>query len=168
MEHDETRPVTLQVARSVLEDPEFQNWEDLGVVLQAYLRDSLEDARELRDWASSRDVRLWVRLVRGAYWDFERIHAYQRNWSIPVYEKKGMTDRNYERMIQVLCDATPHLKPAFASHNLRSLALGICSAEYHGLSDHNWECQMLYGMGERIQKGLLEKNVPLRVYVPYG
>ena len=68
-----SRISTLQIFREVLDEDDFRDWPDVGIAIQAYLRDTDRDLEELAAWAAARRRRSWVRLVKGAYWDFETI-----------------------------------------------------------------------------------------------
>ncbi len=50
-------------------EDEFRELADVGIVIQCYLRDAENDVLALRDWARRRGTPVWVRLVKGAYWD---------------------------------------------------------------------------------------------------
>lgn len=168
MEQDSTREITLELTRRLLNNDTFGAWENLGVVIQAYHRHSREDCRELIEWCEENDRRLWVRLVKGAYWDFERLRAYRNNWEVPVFEAKSKTDENYEYLARMLGEHYPVVKPAFGSHNLRSLVYGVSVADYFDIPRDDWELQMLYGMGEPVRELMHEQGHPIRLYVPYG
>lgn len=168
MEQDSTREITLELIRRLLGDDEFADWDQLGMVIQAYHRHSTRDCKKILKWCENRNKRLWVRLVKGAYWDYERIIAYRNNWDVPVYESKTRTDRNYCELARLLGDYYPTAKPAFGSHNLYSLSYGIEVARQEDMKPGEWELQMLYGMGEPIQQLLNERGYPVRLYVPYG
>ena len=60
------------------------------------------------------------------------------------------------------------LRPAFGSHNVRSLAHAIAAAEARGLPSSAYELQTLYGMGDLIQRALVDRGQRVRVYTPYG
>ncbi len=60
------------------------------------------------------------------------------------------------------------LRPAFGSHNVRSLAHAIAAAEASGLPSSAYELQTLYGMGDSIQRALVDRGHRVRVYTPYG
>ena len=98
-EHDDVKDLTLALLRRVgAEFPEVQ----LGCVIQAYRKDAFDDLRDVVAW--SRDalaLPLQVRLVKGAYWDHERIVAGAAGWPVPVFEHKDETDANYERCTRV-------------------------------------------------------------------
>ena len=74
------------------------------------------------------EVPLQIRLVKGAYWDVETIVAGAAGWPLPVFARKAETDANYERCTTYLVDHAGEVRPAFASHNLRSLAYAIVVA----------------------------------------
>jgi RHH-type proline utilization regulon transcriptional repressor/proline dehydrogenase/delta 1-pyrroline-5-carboxylate dehydrogenase len=168
MENYDKKDLTLAVFKRILLEDEFRDFEDVGIVIQAYLRDSHEDLVELADWAELRGTPVWVRLVKGAYWDYEIVLARQRRWPIPVYLAKWETDANYERCTETLFRAYPHLKAAIASHNVRSLAHAIATAEAYGLSKNAYELQMLYGMADIEKTSLARMGHRVRVYMPYG
>jgi len=73
MEHHSLKDLTLAVVMGLLEEADFADGPDCGVVLQAYLKDTDADLKRVIDWAQGRERRLSVRLVKGAYWDQEVI-----------------------------------------------------------------------------------------------
>lgn len=168
MESYEKKDLTLRIFKQVLMDDEFRDWTDIGIVIQCYLRDSGRDFVELRDWAKARGAPIWVRLVKGAYWDYETVHAKAQDWPIPVYSEKQHSDANYERQLRFVMHNIEHLRPAIGSHNMRSIAYGIAVADRLGLPKNAFEIQMLYGMAEVEKVALVERGHRLRVYMPYG
>ncbi len=168
MESYEKKDLTLRIFKHVLMDDEFRDWADIGIVIQCYLRDSGRDFVALRDWAKTRGTPVWVRLVKGAYWDYETIHAKSQGWPIPVYSEKHQSDANYERQIRFIMQNHQHLRPAIGSHNMRSIAYAIAVADHLGLPKNSFELQMLYGMADAEKASLVERGHRLRVYMPYG
>src|SRR5262249_23168946 len=69
LEHYAVKDLTFDLFMRVMSEPDFRDWPDVGVVVQAYLRDSESDLRRLVDWARQRGTPITVRLVKGAYWD---------------------------------------------------------------------------------------------------
>ena len=127
----------------------------LGCVVQAYRRDAHADLRDLIDW--SRDelrTPLRIRLVKGAYWDAETLVSQAEGWPSPVFTEKAETDASFERCVRTMVDAAGTIRPAFATHNLRSLAYGLVAARTHGLDDTAVELQLLYGMAEPVHAAL--------------
>ncbi|MCS6802325.1 MAG: proline dehydrogenase family protein [Chloroflexota bacterium] len=157
----------LTFARQVSE-AEFARYPHFGIVVQAYLRDALEDIAWLRALAERRGTPITVRLVKGAYWDEERAVASQYGWPVPVYERKEETDESFERCTDALLDAWPALRPAFGTHNPRSIAQAAVKAQRRGLAKHDLEFQVLYGMAEGIRETLAKDGYRTRVYVPVG
>ncbi len=109
-----------------------------------------------------------VRLVKGAYWDHEVIEARQHGWSVPVFEDKADCDRNFERLTRELIDAHPLVRPAIASHNLRSVAHAIAYNRSVGGEDRDLELQVLRGLGDELGSALASLGFRVRVYCPVG
>jgi RHH-type transcriptional regulator, proline utilization regulon repressor / proline dehydrogenase / delta 1-pyrroline-5-carboxylate dehydrogenase len=168
MEQYAYKDLTNAIVQAVLMEPEFRDWADVGVVAQAYLEETEDDLRSWLRYVERRETPITVRLVKGAYWDFEVLHAGQIGWPLPVHTEKWRTDASYERCAQLLVAHHDQLRPALGSHNVRSLSFGMAAAEEFGVPDAGYELQMLYGMGEPIQQALVEWGRRVRVYTPYG
>jgi RHH-type transcriptional regulator, proline utilization regulon repressor / proline dehydrogenase / delta 1-pyrroline-5-carboxylate dehydrogenase len=168
MEQYSFKDVTLGIFREVLTEPEFRDWGDVGIAIQAYLRDTDADLAELQSWAKSRGTPVWVRLVKGAYWDYETILAGQCGWVPPVWLDKWETDAAYERQTRFLLEHYRTLRPAFASHNVRSIAHALAGADELGVPPRAIEFQALYGMADPVKDVLVRMGQRVRVYTPYG
>ena len=149
-------------------DPEFIGYPHLGIAMQAYLRDSTRDVRDLIQWASDQKRKITVRLVKGAYWDTETLMARQRDWPVPVFDLKHQTDANYESVAALMLDHPDQIDCAFATHNVRTIAACIARAEALGRRPGSYEIQMLYGMAEPIKRALIEMGHRVREYSPIG
>ncbi|HEV3257064.1 MAG TPA: L-glutamate gamma-semialdehyde dehydrogenase [Gemmataceae bacterium] len=168
MEQYAYKDLTLRIFREILEEQEFRDWGDVGIAVQAYLRDCPADLMHLADWATQRGTPVWVRLVKGAYWDYETILSRQRGWPTPVWDHKWETDAQYERLTRFLLVNRRWLRPSFASHNVRSLAHVLAVARDVDAPPRSFEIQMLYGMAEPIKDTLVAMGQRVRVYTPYG
>jgi RHH-type transcriptional regulator, proline utilization regulon repressor / proline dehydrogenase / delta 1-pyrroline-5-carboxylate dehydrogenase len=168
MEQYTSKDLTLDLFRAVLMEDEFRDWRDVGIVVQAYLPDADADLAALADWAVRRGTSVVVRLVKGAYWDYEVLRARQRGWPVPVYRRKYESDAAYERGTEFLMANHRWLRPALASHNVRSLAHAIAAAEAFGVPPEGFEAQVLHGMGTPIQRAVAGRGLRVRVYTPYG
>jgi RHH-type proline utilization regulon transcriptional repressor/proline dehydrogenase/delta 1-pyrroline-5-carboxylate dehydrogenase len=168
MESYKAKDLTLHIFKTVLAEEEFRKRDDVGIVLQAYLRDAERDVIELADWAAARGTSVWVRLVKGAYWDYETVHAGLEGWAVPVFQRKWESDANFERCARILLRRHPVLRTALASHNVRSLAHGLAVARHLGIAVHDVELQMLYGMGDVEKEVFTQMGYRLRVYMPFG
>ncbi|RJP20297.1 MAG: L-glutamate gamma-semialdehyde dehydrogenase [Candidatus Abyssobacteria bacterium SURF_5] len=160
--------LTLRIAKEFLEEEEFRDFPDAGVVIQAYLRESEAMLEDVIRWVRRRGTPITVRLVKGAYWDFELIHARLMDWPAPVFKKKNETDANFERLTGILLRNYPAIKTAIGSHNIRSIAHAMACAESLGIEPSGLEFQMLFGMGDSIKRAILKSAYPLRVYTPIG
>ena len=168
MEQYNYKDLTLAILKRILMEPEFRDRTDLGVTLQAYLRDSEADLRGLIDWAKQRGTPLTVRLVKGAYWDQETIKAAQHDWKQPVFSDKASTDANFEQMTRLLLENHEVLYAAIGSHNVRSQAQAIAIARELKIPRQRIELQVLYGMADKLAKTLVDQGFRVRVYCPYG
>jgi RHH-type proline utilization regulon transcriptional repressor/proline dehydrogenase/delta 1-pyrroline-5-carboxylate dehydrogenase len=159
MEQYKYKDLTLAILKDILLEEEFRQRDDIGVTMQAYLRDSYEDLQDLVAWAKQRGTPVTVRLVKGAYWDQETIIARQNDWPNPVYSKKVSTDANFERMTRLLLENHQYLYAAIGSHNVRSQAHAMAIAEELNIPKRNIELQVLYGMADKLAKTMADKGL---------
>ena len=159
---------TLAIFKDVLMEDEFREWSDVGIVIQAYLPDSERDLLQLREWVEKRGTPITVRLVKGAYWDYENVISQQRGWPLPVFSQKWQSDENFERLSLFLMQNYQWLRPAFGSHNLRSLAHAIACGRQLNVPTNAYEIQMLYGMATEQAQLFRELGHRVRIYTPFG
>lgn len=150
----------------VCEASELRDWDGFGFAVQSYQK----RAPAVIDWAAtlSRQTKmpLFVRLVKGAYWDTEIKIAQVGGYpEYPLFTRKAATDLCYLLCAQKLLAAKGTLYPQFATHNAYTVAAVLEMAE--GRSDI--EFQRLQGMGEELYKVIRQKHpVAVRVYAPVG
>ena len=60
------------------------------------------------------------------------------------------------------------LRPAIASHNLRSVAHAVAVTRQLGLKDADLELQVLRGLGDELQAALVACGLRVRTYCPVG
>jgi RHH-type proline utilization regulon transcriptional repressor/proline dehydrogenase/delta 1-pyrroline-5-carboxylate dehydrogenase len=168
MESYAHKNVTLELFKTVFTEEEFKDWPHAGIVIQAYLRDSEADLRDLIEWSRARGTRFAVRLVKGAYWDYETTKSRQNGWDCPVYLQKPESDANFETLTQLLLENESIVTSAFGSHNVRSIAHAQALAEELGIDRSRFEFQLLYGMAGPIKRALVEMGYRVREYCPVG
>jgi proline dehydrogenase len=170
MESLDTRESVLDATLGLLGEPEFRDGPSAGVVLQAYLVDSPEHLASLLEWVDQvkRESPLTVRLVKGAYWDHEVVEAAQAGWPPPVFTDRRECDRNFEQLSRALIDAFPRVRPAIASHNLRSLSAAAAFSELRGAAPGTLEFQVLRGLGDETAVALVAAGHRVRCYSPIG
>ncbi|MBN1946280.1 MAG: proline dehydrogenase family protein [Bradymonadales bacterium] len=168
LEHYALKEITYRTFDLLLSDPELAEGPDTGVVVQAYLLDSREDVERLLKRSKKLRRPINIRLVKGAYWDYETVVAQQNGWRVPVFQEKAATDQNYETLTDLLLKAQGQVKLAIASHNVRSIAHAMARAEDLGLPKDALEFQTLFGMAEPIKKSLVAMGYRVRDYTTVG
>ncbi len=168
MERFRVRDLTEKIFAALVLDPDLKNYPHIGIVVQAYLKDSESHLHHLIKISASRPVPFQIRLVKGAYWDYETVTAIQNHWPVPVYSRKWQTDVNFETLTGILLTQHQYIRTAIGSHNIRSIAYTLALADSLRVPAEAFEFQVLYGMGEDIASALIKVNKTVRVYTPYG
>ncbi|HEU4323555.1 MAG TPA: proline dehydrogenase family protein [Roseiflexaceae bacterium] len=127
-----------------------QRYNNVGVVIQAYLFRSEADIRELNARGIS------VRLCKGAYNEPPEV----------AFPQKADTDANYIRLMQILL--AEGNDPAIATHDERMISATCDYATKQGIPRDRFEFQMLYGIRRDLQRQLTRDGYRVRVYMPYG
>jgi proline dehydrogenase len=144
MEDSSTTSETLRLYRDLRE----RGFDNVGVVLQAYLRRSLDDARALAD------LRPNVRLCKGIYVEPHSI----------AFTDHDAVRANFVRCLDALLDAGAYV--GVATHD--EWLIGQALARVEQLAPTRYEFQMLLGVREQRASELVEAGQRLRVYVPFG
>jgi RHH-type transcriptional regulator, proline utilization regulon repressor / proline dehydrogenase / delta 1-pyrroline-5-carboxylate dehydrogenase len=168
LEHWQLHGLTYDLFEEIVSHRELRTWPHVGIVVQAYLKSAQQDLERLISIARARGAPITVRLVKGAYWDYEVVQARQHGYPCPVLTDKASTDANYEQLSAMLLEHLDALLPAFGSHNLRSLAHAIVLAQELQVPKSAYELQMLYGMAEPQRQVLRAMGHRVRVYGPVG
>jgi RHH-type proline utilization regulon transcriptional repressor/proline dehydrogenase/delta 1-pyrroline-5-carboxylate dehydrogenase len=161
-------PIIYETFKRVFSSSEFADFPYPGIVIQAYARGAAAVVDDMLNFARARGAPLAIRLVKGAYWDYERVISSQNHWEFPLFDQKRLSDLSYEQLSRTLLDNTDVCLPAFGSHNIRSLSHACCYAESKGLSARDFEIQVLYGMAEPIAQAFATRGYLTRMYVPLG
>ncbi|MDD3312818.1 proline dehydrogenase family protein [Pseudodesulfovibrio sp.] len=146
----------------------YPDYPHLGIVFQAYLRSVDEDVRSLIAWAREVNLPISIRLVKGAYWDYETVLAKQNGWPMPVWTRKPESDMAHERVARYILENHDICHFACASHNIRTIAAVMENAKALNVPEDRYEFQVLYGMAEPVRKGLKNVAKRVRLYCPYG
>lgn len=145
MEDHTTTDSTLGTLRELRKD-----FPETGAVLQAYLRRTEADCRDLA-YEGSR-----VRLCKGAYNEPESV----------AFQDKHEVDKAYVRCLKILMAGQGY--PMVASHDPRMVDIAGALATRYGRAQGSYEYQMLFGIRPDEQRRLAEAGEKVRVYVPYG
>ncbi|HEU4819714.1 MAG TPA: bifunctional proline dehydrogenase/L-glutamate gamma-semialdehyde dehydrogenase PutA, partial [Qipengyuania sp.] len=173
-EEAERLELSMDIIEALVADDELfaGGWTGFGLALQAYQKRAVPLCRWVTQLARKHDRKLFVRLVKGAYWDTE-IKASQVGGytDFPVFTRKVATDVSYLACADFLLSAGDCLYPAFATHNAYTVGAIKALAAKHG-REGEFEFQRLHGMGEDVYETLakLEGNKPtqVRIYAPVG
>ncbi|WNR46276.1 proline dehydrogenase [Paenibacillus roseipurpureus] len=127
-----------------------QEYDNVGIVIQAYLYRTEQDIADLGAIGAN------LRLVKGAYKESPSV----------AFPEKSDVDKNYVNIIQ------KHLLgghyTAVASHDKAIIDFTKDFVKQHGISNDQFEFQMLYGICDDLQNQLVKEGYRVRVYVPYG
>jgi proline dehydrogenase len=145
MEDHTTTDSTLEALGALRKDFPF-----VGAVLQAYLRRTEGDCRDLASPGSR------VRLCKGAYDEPASV----------AYRDRDEVDRSYVRCARVLMAGEGY--PMLATHDPRMVDIGGALARRYGRAQGSYEFQMLFGIRPDEQVRLAASGERMRVYVPYG
>jgi proline dehydrogenase len=147
MEVSKVSEVTLDIFRRLR--AEF-GLNDVGIVVQSYLRRTFEDVQELLK------IPARIRLCKGAYNEPPEV----------AFPDKKDTDDNYVRCMKLLLSSgTYH---GIATHDERMIEATVAHAVKEGIGREAFEFQMLYGVRRDLQEKLAREGYRVRVYVPYG
>lgn len=150
MEEYKDLDLTLRLFKELLSEEEFLDYE-AGIVLQAYLPDSVSAMKEIQEFARQRKAKggapIKVRIVKGANLSMERVDAETHGWEQTVYATKDEVDANYLRLLDMVLDEeyADILRIGVASHNLYTLAMAYHLASSRGVM-RQVDAEMLQGM----------------------
>ncbi|MEL1251557.1 bifunctional proline dehydrogenase/L-glutamate gamma-semialdehyde dehydrogenase PutA [Aurantiacibacter gilvus] len=173
-EEAERLELSLDIIEALVADDELfdngtpQGWQGFGMAIQAYQKRGVPLCKWVAKLARKHDRKLFVRLVKGAYWDAEikltQVGGYA---DYPVFTRKLGTDVSYLACAQELLTADDAIYPAFATHN--AYTIGAIKAL---AGKKSFEFQRLHGMGEDVYAVLSamegDKRTPVRIYAPVG
>jgi len=168
MEHEQSCDLTTDMFMDYFGKGEFKNYPHVGIVAQAYLKRSDTIIKNLIKWGQKRGTPFWMRLVKGANWDYEIKVAVQNGWEIPVFTRKTDTDIRFEELAKVIMGHSDIVYGAYGTHNLRSRAVVLALAEKYGVDSSKFESQTLFGMGEESKSSFLQRGIGEREYTPFG
>jgi RHH-type transcriptional regulator, proline utilization regulon repressor / proline dehydrogenase / delta 1-pyrroline-5-carboxylate dehydrogenase len=162
--------LTVAVFTKVLGEPAYRDLH-AGIVLQAYLPDSVGALRELTSFARERRAAggapIRIRLVKGANLAMERVDGELHGWPAAPYPTKADSDANYKRLVDQVVDPTTldAVRVGIASHNLFDVAWALLLARDRGVADRI-QVEMLQGMAPGEAAAVSTDAGELRLYTP--
>ena len=167
-EESERLDISLDVMEKVFIDDSLNGWNGFGLALQSYQK----RAFYVLDWvaalARSKQRRMMVRLIKGAYWDSEIKKTQMQGLNeYPVFTRKVFTDVSFQACAKKILTMTDAIYPQFATHNAYSVAMVLnLVGDYR-----DFEFQCLHGMGNELYEQVVPKEafgIPCRIYAPVG
>lgn len=123
---------------------------DVGIVLQSYLRRTYDDAVDLLK------IPARIRICKGAYMEPPEV----------AFPDKQDTDKNYLRVMELLLKSGVY--HGIATHDPKMIEGTLSFVKQEKVPREAFEFQMLYGVRRDLQRQLAREGFNMRVYVPYG
>lgn len=151
MEDSPCTDLSIQIFRRLKE--EFP--ENVGLVLQAYLKRTYQDIEKLKD-LNSDDIPLNFRLCKGIYVEPSSI----------VYKEYEEINEHFLEDIELMLKEKMY--PAIATHDKPVVEGAYKLLAKYNCPKESYEFQMLYGVTPGLRKSILDAGHRMRVYVPFG
>lgn len=126
------------------------DFDNVGLALQAYLRRSIKDVRDLLPLKPN------VRICKGIYVEPREI----------AYKDREIINKNFTLLVETLLREGCYV--GIATHDERLVWEGYRLVDELGLKTEDYEFQMLLGVDEQLRRIILGDDHRLRVYVPFG
>lgn len=168
-EHYHYRDLVLEIyGKVLLETPELKNYSQTGIVIQAYLRDGAKHLMDVVALSKKRNLRMPIRLVKGAYWDAETIEGEAHQFTPPQFLNKEESDLHFRQLAYLSLKNYENIQLAVGSHNLQDHAFVESVRELRFPQAPVIEHQCLHMTYEALSHGLAAMGWPTRNYMPIG
>ncbi len=167
-EESERLDLSLDVMERVFNDDSLSGWNGFGLAVQSYQKRAFYVLDWVAQLARSKNRRMMVRLIKGAYWDSEVKKTQMQGLAeYPVFTRKVFTDVSFQACAKKILTMTDAIYPQFATHNAYSVAMILnITGEYR-----DFEFQCLHGMGNELYQQVVPADcygIPCRIYAPVG
>ena len=138
--------------------------------LQMYRNDRLMYLDKIIDAARRERFKLGFKLVRGAYHEKEIGRAKEKRYKIPVHLKKGDTDKDFNKSLEICLNNIDLISICSGTHNIKSSEYLISLMKEKGLENNDKRIfsSQLLGMSDNISYNLAKEGYNVSKYVPYG
>ena len=138
--------------------------------LQMYRNDRLMYLDKIIDTARRERFKLGFKLVRGAYHEKEIERAKEKGYKIPVHLKKGDTDKDFNKSLEICLNNIDLISICSGTHNIKSSEYLISLMKEKGLENNDKRIfsSQLLGMSDNISYNLAKEGYNVSKYVPYG
>lgn len=167
-EHYHFRDLVFEIYKKVLlETKELNQFDQTGIVIQAYLKDAYEHFIKIEKLAQQRRLVMPIRLVKGAYWDAETVETTAHSMPSFQFLNKEETDIHFKQLIYLIL-GSKHLQLAVASHNILDHAFSEVLRTRFFPQAKVIEHQCLHMTYEALSLTLAKLGYPTRNYMPIG
>ena len=146
MEDSTTTTDTIEIFRRLRES----GYDNVGLVLQAYMRRSEKDVRDLAPLKPN------IRLCKGIYIEHHDI----------AFKERDEIRSNFLRLLKLIIDNGSYV--GIATHDDYLVDKAYDLVQQRQLKRSQFEFQMLLGVREQLRDEIVRRGHKLRVYVPYG
>ena len=165
-EHYHYRDCVFEIFKKVLS--EYPEWEDVGIVIQCYLKDSDTHLKQVTDFARSRKIIMPIRLVKGAYWDAETIETSAHGHVSYQFLNKEETDIRFRQLVGYSFDNRDALQVCIGSHNYVDHIFAETLWQWQYKSARRPEHQCLHMTYEALSVTMAKGGWAVRDYLPVG
>lgn len=152
---------SFKIFEKILQEEILKNWQGFGVVIQSYQKRAFAAIDSLYNLAKSNQRKIYVRLVKGAYWDSEiKLDQVNGVEDFALFTRKEHTDISYMACVKKLAIYTDCIFPCFATHNIHTI-----NFVKEVMQQQKYEYQCLFGMGEDVYENNKSR---VRYYCPVG
>jgi len=127
----------------------------VGIVLQAYLKRTLSDIKNLVEFDKGRGL-INVRICKGIYNEPAEM----------AFKDKEEINLNF--LIDLDFMLSNNVFAAIATHDRKLIQGSYVKLKEQKVSHEKFEFQMLYGVTPELRKSIVDRGHTMRVYVPYG
>ncbi len=138
--------------------------------IQMYRNDRFSYLTNLIETAKSKNQKIGIKLVRGAYIEKENKRAEELKYQSPIHTSKEATDADYNKAVQSIFENLSHIEICLGTHNEESCAYIVGLMKINNLSNNYpsiWFSQ-LYGMSDHISYNLAHNGYNVSKYLPFG
>ena len=125
-------------------------YSNVGTVIQAYLRRSERDIKELIKLKAN------IRLCKGIYIEPAEI----------AFKERDEIRQNFSRLLKMLLIGGCYV--GIATHDEQIVDSAYRLIDKLGLSNEEYEFQMIYGVTEKLRNKILNDGHRIRIYIPFG
>jgi RHH-type transcriptional regulator, proline utilization regulon repressor / proline dehydrogenase / delta 1-pyrroline-5-carboxylate dehydrogenase len=166
-EHYHYRDCVFGIFKKVLVEY-YPNWEDVGIVVQCYLKDSQQHLKEVTEFTRKREIVMPIRLVKGAYWDAETIETEVHGHTSYQYLNKEETDICFRQLVGYSFDNRDALQICVGSHNYIDHLFVETLWKWNYPRARRPEHQCLHMTYEALSVTMAKMGWSVRDYLPVG